>query len=167
MVLQDTVLFSGTVRDNIAHGLPDATDEQVAAAAELASAGSFIAELPDGYDTVVGERGATLSHGQRQRLAIARAAMRDTPILILDEPTTGLDERTRLEVIHSLRELARGRTTLLITHETAMTEAADLIVCLDGGEVVEVGSPTELLERRGRYRAMREMQSTLPPLSHG
>jgi ATP-binding cassette subfamily B protein len=167
MVLQDTVLFSGTVRDNIAHGLPDATDEEVAAAARLASADTFIERLPDGYDTVVGERGATLSHGQRQRLAIARAAMRDTPILILDEPTTGLDERTRIQVIEALRELARGRTTLLITHETAMTEAADLIVCLDGGGMAEVGSPAELLARPGRYRDMRAMQSNLPPLSHG
>ncbi|MBI5849495.1 MAG: ABC transporter ATP-binding protein [Planctomycetes bacterium] len=136
VVLQETVLFAGTIKENIAHGVTDASDDRIAAASRLARCDEFVGAMPDGWDTPVGERGATLSHGQRQRLAIARAAMRDTPILILDEPTAGLDEATRLEVVDSLRRLAANRTTFLITHEADVAAHADLVVRLEGGLVV-------------------------------
>ncbi|PYP65331.1 MAG: protein tyrosine phosphatase, partial [Gemmatimonadetes bacterium] len=112
---QDSLLFAATVRDNIAYGAPGASPEAIEAAARLANAAGFIEALPQGYDTVLGERGVTLSHGQRQRIAIARAAIRQAPILILDEPTTGLDKQNERAVIDALERVAAGRTTLLIT----------------------------------------------------
>lgn len=152
VVLQDTLLFAGTVRENIACGLPGATDADVVAAAELADAAGFIARLPHGYGTSLGERGITLSSGQRQRLAIARAAIRRAPIVILDEPTTGLDEASRARVMDALSRLCEGRTTVCITHELDLAERdADVVVWLDRGRVVEVGTPAELRERGGAY----------------
>ena len=155
VVLQETVLFAGSIRENLAHGIADATDERIEAAARLARCHEFIAAMPDGYDTVVGERGSTLSHGQRQRLAIARAAMRDTPLLVLDEPTSGLDEATRRDVVGALLTLAAGRTTFLVTHELDLTDHADLVVCIDGGRIVESGPPAQLLEAQGVYARLR------------
>src|SRR2546422_6754040 len=116
VVLQDSILFVGTIRDNIAQGAPGASPEAIEAAARLANAHGFIMAQPQGYDTVVGERGVTLSNGQRQRIAIARAAIRHAPILILDEPTTGLDGENERTVIEALERLTEGQTTLLITH---------------------------------------------------
>ncbi len=137
IVLQESVLFSGTLRDNILFGRPDATDAEVEAASRLAGAAGFIDQLPDGYDTVVGERGSTLSGGERQRIAIARAAIRDAPIVVLDEALTGLDETTEREVVTALRRLTKGRTTFVITHDLEAATDADRIITLAGGVVVE------------------------------
>jgi len=150
-VLQDTVLFAASVRDNIAYGAPDVTPETIEAAARLANAHAFIEALPEGYDTVLGERGVNLSTGQRQRIAIARAAVRAAPVLILDEPTTGLDERNEREVIAALERLAEGRTTFLITHNLAHAARADRVAFLEDGRTVETGSHQSLLARGGRY----------------
>ncbi len=139
IVLQENVLFAGSVRDNIALGLPDATDTQVEAAARLANAHQFISELADGYDTFVGERGATLSQGQRQRIAIARAAIRGASLLLFDEPTTGLDEANEIAVIEGLRNLSRGRTAIWVTHNARHAELADLVLRIAGGRIIEAG----------------------------
>lgn len=159
VVLQESILFASSVRDNLAYARPGATLEEIRAAARLAHADEFIAALPQGYDTVLGERGVTLSAGQRQRLAIARAALRQAPILILDEPTTGLDEANARAVTVALERLARGRTTFLITHDLELAARADMIVYLDGDRVVEHGTPTELLRAGGRYAALYRMQA--------
>ena len=145
VVLQETVLFSATVHDNIAHGVPDATRAEVEAAARLAGASEFIVRLPGGYDAGIGERGATLSKGQRQRISIARAALRDTPILLLDEPTVGLDESGARLVTGGLRRLAAGRTTLLVTHDLELAAAADVVAVLAEGRVGQCGEPAEVL----------------------
>ena len=137
VVLQDSILFAASVRENIAYAAPEATIEQVEAAARVANAHEFILALPDGYDTMVGERGTTLSHGQRQRIAIARAAIRETPILVLDEPTTGLDETNRPEVTDSLLRLAEQRTTFVITHDAGLAARADTILHLEADQVIE------------------------------
>ncbi len=131
-VMQDTILFSGTIRENIALGRPDAEFEEIEAAARLANAHEFVMGMPLGYDSVVGERGVTLSSGQRQRLSIARAALREAPILVLDEPLTGLDEENQREVGAALRRLARGRTTLLVTHDPHHAAQCDRTVVLGG-----------------------------------
>ncbi len=159
VVLQDNVLFAASVRDNIACAAPGAQFEQVQAAARLANAHEFISELPQGYDTVLGERGVTLSHGQRQRLAIARAAIRKAPILILDEPTTGLDKKNEWEVLDALAQLYRGRTTFLITHELQHAVSADSILYLESGRIIERGTHEELLGLNGRYASMYRDQS--------
>lgn len=159
VVLQDGLLFAASVRDNIAQSASDATDAEIEGAARLANAHDFIEQLPRKYETIIGERGATLSHGQRQRLAIARAAIRKTPILILDEPTTGLDETNEREVIAALDRLARDRTTFLVTHDLRLAAKADAIVYFEGGGIVELGSHHELLRRQGRYAAMYQMQN--------
>ncbi|MGE0440061.1 MAG: ABC transporter ATP-binding protein [Gemmatimonadales bacterium] len=137
IVPQDSLLFGVSVRENIRHGNPAATDAEIAAAAHLVRAHEFITALPQGYDTILGERGGTLSSGQRQRIALARAAVKRAPILILDEPTTGLDESNRRAVADAIAELARGRTTLIITHDDALAGRADRIVQLDGGRIRE------------------------------
>jgi len=150
-VLQDSLLFRDTIRDNIAFGHPGATEEQILAAAETARATEFIRRLPEGFDTIVSERGTTLSGGQKQRIAIARAILRDSPILILDEPTTGLDVASERAVLKALEEAAKGRTTLIIAHRLISVRLADRIVVLDRGCIVEEGTHAELLARGGRY----------------
>jgi ATP-binding cassette, subfamily B, bacterial len=159
VVLQDGLLFAASVRDNIAYASPGATAEEVEAAARLASADGFIRALPQGYDTVLGERGVTLSHGQRQRLAIARAAVRKAPLLVLDEPTTGLDEENERAVVEALGRLARGRTSFVVTHDLGLASRADLILYLDRGGVAERGTHDELMALDGRYAALYRLQA--------
>ena len=154
VVPQEPVLFSGTIAENIAYGRQDATREQVEAAASAANAHPFIAELPEGYDTVVGERGARLSGGQRQRIAIARAILKDPRILILDEATSSLDTTSEATVREALERLMEGRTTIVIAHRLSTVERADRIVVLDRGRIVEQGTHTALLERSGLYHRL-------------
>lgn len=147
IVLQDSVLFAASVRENIALGSPEpVTDEQIEAAARVAGAHDFVRALPEGYDTVVGERGATLSGGQRQRIAVARAAIRDAPIVILDEALTGLDAETEAEVKAALDRLTAGRTTFVITHDLAAARDCDQMVWIEDGRVLRAGRPAEVLE---------------------
>jgi ATP-binding cassette subfamily B protein len=149
---QENMLLPGTVRDNIAYGRPDATDEQILAAARAADAHDFITALPDGYDTPVGQRGRLLSGGQRQRIAIARAMIRDAPVLVLDEPTTGLDAPTARRVLEPLRRLMAGRTTILISHDLDLAPAADQVIVLgaDPAEGPDRGDrPVAPLQRQG------------------
>jgi ATP-binding cassette subfamily B protein len=156
VVLQESVLFATSVRENIAFGLPGATPEQVEQAARLAGAHEFVLALPEGYDTVVGERGATLSGGQRQRLAIARAAIRDAPIVVLDEALTGLDGETESEVVAALGRLTAGRTTFVITHDLEAARDADRVLWIEDGRVLDDGPPEPVLARareRGAVRA--------------
>jgi len=151
LVLQDSLLFSGTIRDNIAFGRSNASDEEIIAAARTANADEFIQQLPRGYETMVSERGTTLSGGQKQRIAIARAILRDTPILILDEPTSGLDAATERKVVEALERAAAGRTTVTITHRLTPLRFTDRTIVLEKGHIVEEGTHTELLRRNGRY----------------
>jgi ATP-binding cassette subfamily B protein len=157
-VLQDNLLFASSVRDNIAHGAPEATQEAIIAAAKLANAHEFVMALPEGYETVLGERGVTLSQGQRQRLAIARAAIRKAPILILDEPMTGLDKNNEQAVVESLERLDYGCTTFLITHDMRHAARANSILYLEGGCILERGTHAELLQSNGRYAALYQLQ---------
>ena len=158
-VPQETVLFSGTLADNIALGAGrDVTRDEIEAAARLANAHDFIAALPDDYDAQVAERGATLSAGQRQRIAIARAALRRCPVLVLDEPTTGLDSSNEATVSEAIWRLAKGRTSLLITHDLSQAARAGRIVFLEAGRVAEQGSHADLLARGGRYARLWALQ---------
>ncbi|HWN18568.1 MAG TPA: ABC transporter ATP-binding protein [Gemmatimonadales bacterium] len=158
VVSQDTVLLNDTVRGNIAYGSPGATPEMVEAAAQAANAAGFVAELPQGYDTMLGERGTRLSGGQRQRIAIARALLRDPPILILDEATSALDTESERLVQQAIERLMRERTVLVIAHRLATVRDADEIVVLDGGRVVQRGSHEELLRAGGLYRRLYDLQ---------
>ncbi len=151
IVLQDTLLFSTTVRENIAYGRPDATEEQIIEAAQRAQAHEFIRAMPGGYAAQVGERGGHLSVGQRQRIGIARAFLKNAPILILDEPTSALDPTTEAAIMATLEELMRGRTTLIITHRIATVHGVDKIVVLGEGTVLEQGKGPELVARGGAY----------------
>jgi ATP-binding cassette subfamily B protein len=150
-VLQDSVLFAVSVRDNIRFGWERASEEDIYRAARVANAHDFIEELPQRYDTILGERGATLSGGQRRRIALARAAVRTAPILILDEPTRGLDGQNESEVLEALERLAKGRTTLLISHNLQAVKQADLIIYLDHGRILERGTHRELMGLGGEY----------------
>jgi ATP-binding cassette, subfamily B, bacterial len=151
IVLQDTLLFSTTVRENIAYGRPDATEEEIIEAAHRAQADEFIREMPDGYGSTVGERGGHLSVGQRQRIGIARAFLKNAPILLLDEPTSALDPTTEAAIMETIQELMRGRTTLIATHRLATIHGLDQIIVLEHGRVVEKGRGPELIARGGTY----------------
>ncbi len=158
-VPQDITLFHGTLRDNIAYGSPDATTQQIIAAAQRAHADEFIRHLPEGYDAPIGERGGGFSGGQRQRLAIARALLRDPKLLILDEATSALDAESEGLVQDALNELMRGRTTLIIAHRFSTIVNADRILVLDSGKIIESGTHAQLLAERGQYFRLYEMQS--------
>ena len=151
IVLQDTLLFSTTVRENIAYGRPDATDKEIREAARRAQADEFISQLPNGYESEVGERGGHLSVGQRQRIGIARAFLKNAPILLLDEPTSALDPTTESAIMETIKDLMRGRTTIIITHRIATIHNVDQIVVLESGRVVEQGRGPELVARGGVY----------------
>jgi ABC-type multidrug transport system fused ATPase/permease subunit len=151
IVLQDTLLFSTTIRENIAYGRPDATEADIIDAAKRAQAHEFICQLPNGYASTVGERGQQLSVGQRQRIGIARAFLKNAPILLLDEPTSALDPVTEAAIMDTIKELMRGRTTLIATHRLATIHDVDRIVALERGRVVEQGTGAELLVRGGVY----------------
>jgi subfamily B ATP-binding cassette protein MsbA len=165
-VLQDTVLFRGTVRDNIAYGRPSATEAEIAEAAKLANADEFIARMPDGYSTMVGERGLTLSGGQRQRIGIARAIIRNAPILILDEPTAALDTESEKLVIEALERLMRGRTVLTIAHRLSTIRDAHKIIVLKDGVVAEEGTHDELVARNGVYAELHRIQAGGATVAH-
>ena len=151
LVLQDTNLFTGTIKDNIKLGKPDATDEEVVEAAKLANADSFIRMMPDGYDTVLVRAGEQLSQGQRQLLAIARAAIADSPVLILDEATSSIDTRTELIVQNGMDKLMKGRTTFVIAHRLSTIQNSDVIMVMDHGKIIERGSHKELIDKMGVY----------------
>ncbi|POX52441.1 ABC transporter ATP-binding protein [Streptomyces sp. Ru72] len=154
LVPEDSFLFSDTVRNNIAYGRPDATDEQIEAAARAAQADRFIAELPDGYGTKVGEHGLTLSGGQRQRIALARAILTDPRLLVLDDATSAVDARVEHEIHEALKQVMEGRTTLLIAHRRSTLNLADRIAVLDGGRLADIGTHEELQERSALYRRL-------------
>jgi ATP-binding cassette subfamily B protein len=154
-------MFCGTVRDNIAYGTPDATDEAVEAAARAANAHGFITNLPEGYDTQVGQRGGKLSGGQRQRLSIARALLRDPAILILDEATSAVDTETELLIQKALERVTEGRTTFAIAHRLSTIRDADRILVFDDGEIVERGTHDELLAADGLYAHLWQVQAGL------
>jgi ATP-binding cassette subfamily B protein len=154
LVMEDSFLFSTTVRANIAYGRPDATEKEILAAAQAAQADEFIVKLPQGYDTVVGEQGLTLSGGQRQRVALARALVTDPRVLILDDATSAIDPRLEAEIHAALREVMRGRTTLIIAHRRSTLNLADRIVVMDGGRIADSGTHEELTERCPLYRQL-------------
>ena len=151
IVLQDTLLFSTSVRENIAYGRPDATEEEIVDAARRAQADEFIRQMPNGYQSAVGERGGHLSVGQRQRLGIARAFLKNAPVLLLDEPTSALDPTTESAIMETIKELMRGRTTLIATHRLATVHDVDQIIVLKHGHIVEQGRGSELVARGGVY----------------
>jgi len=162
-VLQDTVLFAGNIRDNIAYGRLDATPEEIVEAAKLANAHDFIMQMPHGYDSAVGERGLTLSGGQRQRIGIARAVVRNSPILILDEPTAALDTESEKLVMEALERLMKGRTVITIAHRLSTIRSADKIFVLKGGFVAEEGTHDELIARNAIYAELYRIQAGATP----
>jgi ATP-binding cassette subfamily B protein/subfamily B ATP-binding cassette protein MsbA len=159
IVLQEPFLFPMTIAENIAYGRPDATDAEIEQAAKAANAHGFIERLPEGYQTVIGERGATLSGGERQRLSIARALLKDAPILILDEPTSALDAETEHLLLEALERLMRGRTTFIIAHRLSTIRNADRIIVLKDGAILEQGSHSELLASGGEYHRYVKLQT--------
>ena len=159
MVLQESILFTGTIVENIAYGRPDATGIEIIEAAKDANADEFISKFEDGYYTILAERGANLSGGQRQRIAIARAFVRDTPILILDEPSTGLDAESTDLVLQALRKLMKGKTTIIISHELNLIREADQIIVIKEGQVEQIGTHDELIRAGGLYANLYIMQS--------
>jgi len=158
LVTQETVLFNDTVRHNIAYGKPEATDAELQNAATVAFAHDFIQEMPNGYETIVGERGIFLSGGQRQRLAIARAILVNAPVLVLDEATSALDAESERLVQQAIANLVRNRTTIVIAHRLSTVRRADVIVVMEGGRIIEMGTHSELLARNGQYRRLYELQ---------
>ncbi len=163
IVLQDVFLFHGTARENILFGRPDATEEEAIEAAKVANAHEFLEGLPDGYDTIIGERGVKLSGGQKQRLAIARAVLKDAPILILDEATSSVDTQTELLIQQALERLMVGRTTLIIAHRLSTIRSADTIVVLEGSHITQMGTHEELMAEEGLYRQLNEVQNEMEP----
>jgi subfamily B ATP-binding cassette protein MsbA len=157
-VLQEALLFRAPVWQNIAYGKPEATREEIIRAAQLANAEEFIERMPEGYETMIGERGVTLSGGQRQRITIARAIIRNAPILVLDEPSTGLDSASEKLVFDALANLMEGRTSIVIAHRLATVQRADVIFVIDKGQVVEKGTHEELLTHGGLYSRLYDLQ---------
>jgi ATP-binding cassette subfamily B protein len=158
VVPQDTVIFGDSARENIRFGRPDAGDEEVCSAARAAVAADFIGELPQGYDTFLGERGTRLSGGQRQRIAIARAILKNPPILLLDEATSSLDAENELQVQRALDHLMQGRTTIIIAHRLATVLKANRIVVMDQGRIVDIGTHEELVKHNALYARLAELQ---------
>jgi subfamily B ATP-binding cassette protein MsbA len=158
LVTQETVLFNDTVRYNISYADPDAGNEQIEDAARTALAHEFISELPQGYDTIIGERGIFLSGGQRQRLAIARAVLSNAPVLIFDEATSALDAESESLVQRAIANLIQNRTTIVIAHRLSTIRRADLIVVMEAGQILERGTHAELLARGGQYQRLYELQ---------
>jgi subfamily B ATP-binding cassette protein MsbA len=152
------VLFQGTIWHNIAYGKPDASRAEIIHAAEVANASEFIDKMPKGYDTMVGERGVTLSGGQRQRIAIARAVIRNTPILILDEPSSGLDAESEKLVFEALDRLMKGKTSIVIAHRLSTIRSADVIFVVKDGAIVESGNHAELVASGGLYAGLYDTQ---------
>ncbi|MDY0125518.1 MAG: ABC transporter ATP-binding protein, partial [Anaerolineaceae bacterium] len=161
MVLQDVFLFHGTIRENILFGRPNATEEEVLHAARIANAAEFIDRMPHGYDTMIGERGVKLSGGQKQRLSIARAVLKNSPILILDEATSAVDTETELLIQQALERLIKGRTTIIIAHRLSTVRNADKIVAMEGTGIVESGTHAELLAQKGLYHKLYTVQQQL------
>ncbi len=161
MVLQDVFLFHGTIRENILFGRPNATEEEVLYAARIANAAEFIDRMPHGYDTMIGERGVKLSGGQKQRLSIARAVLKNSPILILDEATSAVDTETELLIQQALERLIKGRTTIIIAHRLSTVRNADKIVAMEGTGIVESGTHAELLAQKGLYHKLYTVQQQL------
>ena len=151
-------MFAGTVRENIRYGRPDATDEEVEEAAKRAEIHAEIMEMPDGYDTYIGERGVMLSGGQKQRLSIARVFLKNPPILILDEATSALDSITEQRIQQSLDELSKGRTSIVIAHRLSTVRGADKIAVIEGEQIEEEGSHSELMEKNGAYASLVKAQ---------
>lgn len=158
IVSQDVVLFDGTIRENIAYGCPQATDEAIQAAAQAAALTDFLKEEPQGLDSPVGEAGRLLSGGQKQRISIARAILKNAPIVILDEATSALDSESEFKIKQALNELMKGRTCLIVAHRLSMIDSVDRIVALKKGRVVEEGSPSELLAQNGVYTEFCRLQ---------
>jgi len=158
---QQSILFAATVRENIAYGKPDATFEEIRKAARASGAHEFISALPQQYDTQIGEHGWLLSGGQRQRISLARAFLKDAPILILDEPTVGLDAETENALMESLNRLMHGRTTIIVAHNLSTVRHVDQIAVLNEGLLVEVGSHSKLLAREGLYAEMCRLQRNM------
>jgi ATP-binding cassette subfamily B protein len=162
VVPQESLIFSGSVLENIRYGSPDATLAQVKAAAKAAYADEFIDQLPQGYDSDLGDRGVRLSGGQRQRIAIARAILKDAPLLLLDEATSALDSHSEWMVQAALETAMKGRTTLVIAHRLATVKKADVIWVMDHGRLVEQGTHQDLMARQGLYASLAELQFTEP-----
>jgi ABC-type multidrug transport system fused ATPase/permease subunit len=160
LVSQEPLLFSGTVAQNIRYGRLDATRDEIETAARAANAHDFIARLPLGYDTEIGEQGARLSGGERQRICVARAFLKDAPILILDEPTSSIDSKTEAVILDALDRLMVGRTTFMIAHRLSTVRHADLIVALDRGTLAEQGTHDQLIARGGLYKQLHDVQTT-------
>jgi ATP-binding cassette, subfamily B, bacterial len=163
IVLQDVFLFYGTVRDNMLFGKPEASETEIETAARAANAHDFIIDLPNGYDTLIGERGVKLSGGQKQRLSIARAILKDAPILILDEATSSVDTETELLIQQAIERLMKGRTTIVIAHRLSTVRNADKIVVLEDKAILEVGTHTELIKQNGLYKRLYSVQQEFAP----
>jgi ATP-binding cassette subfamily B protein/subfamily B ATP-binding cassette protein MsbA len=161
IVLQDVFLFHGSVRENILFGRPRAADAEIFEAARVANAAGFVEAMPDGYDTIIGERGVKLSGGQKQRISIARAVLKDAPILILDEATSSVDTETEMLIQQALQRLMVGRTTVIIAHRLSTIRSADLIVVLEGNGIAEMGTHEELMDRKGLYEKLYHIQARL------